>query len=668
MNLILSSKLVSYIAISSFCILLISGCGSLPTSSEPQTLSVEPSNIKTPSQLEEEALATRDGTRASKLLDAAQSWYHNDAPQRASYLLKQIDTNQLDNTQLFKLSTLLGAIYSEQGRYQLALDALNIALTGPTGNDLTKAEPVTQAMLIAITEWRHTRVTAFSRMERHWEAAYDAYQLSQFLTNQNQSENITNTPEYHHTLNIFWQQISLLTPEKIGHEKAQTGDLILFGWLELAEISASNISGIERQYQALSNWLKINPFHPANNALPQNLSLLKSMAQNKPQRITLILPLSGQLQKAGDAILQGFMATYLNNRNRGTYVPELEVLDENKFSANELAQMLSIRDSEEEKQVFLGPLEKNKAQRLSEIYRGTSPLLVMNSIQSTNNRGPLIETGASNLPSPETISGTEQNIQVSNNEFNNIFGISLGIEAEAAQVAGHAFKKGHQRAAIIVPDSEWGVRAAEAFGQEWRQQGGQVVTQLNYGENTTHAESFAQTLHISKSESRKQNIQRLLGKNIEFQARRRQDIEFIFLAASPNQARQIKPMLAFYYASKIPVYSTSSIYSGTVNTKRDRDLNGVEFNTMPWIMDDYTSRKVLATNNDNIPALEKLYALGRDSFYLHERLEQFIYAPDTTYQGATGMLHLPAEQQANNFARKQVWAIFKAGKPILINE
>ncbi len=51
----------------------------------------------------------------------------------------------------------------------------------------------------------------------------------------------------------------------------------------------------------------------------------------------------------------------------------------------------------------------------------------------------------------------------------------------------------------------------------------------------------------------------------------------VFLLSYPSKARQIMPLLKYYYAGDVPVYATSSVYTGGVNVMKDRDLNGIIF-------------------------------------------------------------------------------------------
>ena len=70
----------------------------------------------------------------------------------------------------------------------------------------------------------------------------------------------------------------------------------------------------------------------------------------------------------------------------------------------------------------------------------------------------------------------------------------------------------------------------------------------------------------------------------------------MFLAATPQQARQIKPTLAFQYAGDLPVYATSHLYTGTNNPTQDQDLNGIRFCETPWLLNpsDPTRQQVAA--------------------------------------------------------------------------
>ena len=46
----------------------------------------------------------------------------------------------------------------------------------------------------------------------------------------------------------------------------------------------------------------------------------------------------------------------------------------------------------------------------------------------------------------------------------------------------------------------------------------------------------------------------------------------------------IRPQLNFHQANNLPVYSTSHVFSGFVNTRTDHDIDNVTFGDMPWVL------------------------------------------------------------------------------------
>ena len=71
-------------------------------------------------------------------------------------------------------------------------------------------------------------------------------------------------------------------------------------------------------------------------------------------------------------------------------------------------------------------------------------------------------------------------------------------------------------------------------------------------------------LNVDESEQRLKSLERITRTDISFEARRRQDAEFVFMAGFARQARQLRPQLKFYNAGDLPVYATSHVYiSGT---------------------------------------------------------------------------------------------------------
>ena len=141
----------------------------------------------------------------------------------------------------------------------------------------------------------------------------------------------------------------------------------------------------------------------------------------------------------------------------------------------------------------------------------------------------------------------------------------------------------------------------------------------------------------------------------------------IFMTASPTQGRQIKPSLLLNYASHIPVYATSSLYTGDADAVNNEDLNGIVFTTLPWIFDNNPEKQSIAQNSKSSAIYGRLHALGADAFHLYVNLSQLQQSPQTRVDGATGSLQL---NSFGRIEREQIWATFKEGiaVPLSINE
>src|SRR5699024_3089370 len=120
----------------------------------------------------------------------------------------------------------------------------------------------------------------------------------------------------------------------------------------------------------------------------------------------------------------------------------------------------------------------------------------------------------------------------------------LAAEDEARVAADRAWADGLRRAAALVPANAWGERVLDAFSSHWQALGGELIATQKINQPAELAGQIAELFQLRESEQRAQQLQATLGTPIDAQPARRQDIEFVFVAASPQQARHIKPTLA----------------------------------------------------------------------------------------------------------------------------
>src|SRR5690606_21242351 len=218
-----------------------------------------------------------------------------------------------------------------------------------------------------------------------------------------------------------------------------------------------------------------------------------------------------------------------------------------------------------------------------------------------------------------------------------------------------------RRAVALVPRGDWGDRVLDAFRQSWQAQGGTLIAAEHVDQPVELARQIADLFQLRESEVRARRLQNTLGSSLDAQPARRQDIDFIFLAATPQQAQQIKPTLAFQYAGDLPVYATSHLYTGGHNPTQYQDLEGIRFCETPWLLEanDPLRQQVDRQWPQAAGSLGRLYAMGVDAFRLAPRLSQLQALPDSHVEGLSGTLSL---NQAQRIERRLPWAEFRGGQ------
>ena len=137
------------------------------------------------------------------------------------------------------------------------------------------------------------------------------------------------------------------------------------------------------------------------------------------------------------------------------------------------------------------------------------------------------------------------------------------------------------------------------------------------------------------------------------------------MVAEATVARQFKPLFAFYFGGDLPVYSPSIIYEGTPSPSRDRDLNGVIFTDIPWVLGN--DNKLRTTATEIMPGTRgqqgRLFAMGADAWHLSKRLPLLRQVDDASIAGQTGVLTMTPQ---GSIHREQLWAQFRNGTPELL--
>ncbi|HYQ37358.1 MAG TPA: penicillin-binding protein activator [Pseudomonas sp.] len=420
----------------------------------------------------------------------------------------------------------------------------------------------------------------------------------------------------------IWALVAALPLSQLDSSGTSGDDLA--GWLELSRLTRSNASPAQ-QVASIAEWQQRNPQHPAARRLPQALVKLQEIAARPLTRIALLLPEQGQLASVGKALRDGFLAAHYQSGDN--------TLNISLHDSSSLADLDAFyRQAQAEGvQLVVGPLEKPLVNQLSQRQQLPIPTLALNYSEGRSE-------------------GSAQ-----------LFQFGLAAEDEAREVAQRAWEDGMRRAVALVPSGEWGDRVLAAFRKDWEARGGSLIATEHIDQPVRLAQQIADLLKLRDSEARAKRLREALGSPVEAQPARRQDVDFVFLAATPAQARQIKPTLSFQYAGDLPVYATSHLFTGTSEANQALDLDGIRFCETPWLLDgnDPLRRQVVGEWPAAGSSLGRLYAMGADAYRLAPRLSQLQALPSTRLDGLTGSLSLAPGQR---IARRLPWAEYRNGQ------
>lgn len=326
----------------------------------------------------------------------------------------------------------------------------------------------------------------------------------------------------------------------------------------------------------------------------------QAMVPASVNRVAALLPQSGALGSVSQEIYRGIETA------RSSIASDTSVQLYDVSNGGAVAQyQQAVADGAD---IIVGPLDKESlAQLLAQPQLLSKPLLSLNYL--TNSR---------NIPGA-------------------LYQFGLLPEDEARQVAEATTARGLRTAIVLAPASSWGDRVAGAFRSAYQAKGGQVINVQQYPDVASNAYM--------------QNVQNALAAT---QGR----ASMVFLAASPSQARLMRPLLAAQ-APALPVYATSHVFSGRTDPGKDSDLNGILYTEIPWVIEGLQNGTL---NNSTFP---RMFALGMDAFLIAKNLPSIGRNPNAQVNGKTGTISLAGNRQIQ---RKLLFATFANGVPQAVGQ
>ncbi|MBQ0725469.1 MAG: penicillin-binding protein activator [Cycloclasticus sp.] len=432
------------------------------------------------------------------------------------------------------------------------------------------------------------------------------------------SDKLTNQSRLLDTLSLLSEQaLSFMRP---------SADSNLSGWIDLATTLKQH-NTVDLTSPEILSWQTQYPSHTANSAFLSTLAERSLKDFITPQKVGVFLPLNGPFSSAAHSIRQGIIAAAYSMASR--WQPDITFYDTSTDSID-LLYTQAISDG---MNVIIGPLDKSKAAEIASLAERSIPVISLNKSELTDQT--------------------------------NYYEFSLAPEEDVTQVLSLAWLKGLEKALILSPQSSYGERLASHFSHTWQQLGGEIVGLQTYDpEQVDYSTAIKNLLQLDESHNRFSQLRRRLNLNLHFEERRRQDADFIFLLASPREGRLIKPQLRFHRAADLAVFSTSNLYEGETNTVLNRDLDGISFCAMPWLMEpenyqeanlDKASKRWPKAHGSHV----RLMAFGYDAYQLTPHLDRLHGNTFSRFKGKTGLLSIPRSGLVN---RQLSCGYFNRGK------
>ncbi|MDZ7827217.1 MAG: penicillin-binding protein activator [Gammaproteobacteria bacterium] len=280
--------------------------------------------------------------------------------------------------------------------------------------------------------------------------------------------------------------------------------------------------------------------------------------------------------------------------------------------------------------MIIGPLSKTAVDRLATLPEPEIPVLALNTTSE-----------------PRATPGIVQ--------------FALLPEDEGVQIARRARADGAERTLVVRLQAPWAERVQDAFSRSFAELGGEVVDRSGFSATSGVGDAVADAMLIGESRARLSEMQRILGTELEFEPRRRQDLDAVVAITDSAGGRTLKPALEYYFAGDLPVYASSHIFDGSEDVAARSPLDGVRFCDMPWrLLDLPTRQAVLDAWPEAATEQASFHALGVDAWRLHGQLE-VLGEPGARFSGVTGDLEAGPQGRLH---RHLQWALIRDGRPL----
>lgn len=563
-------------------------------------------------EMDEKLAATAAASQRNEfLVGAAEDWQLAGNPARSWTVIRQIHEKSLYPALLARVEIVKASLYLVQHDPQMALQRLKFALT--------PLPPELKAKALLVRGQAHQALGDLVSMVADWT------ERETYLP--------TSGPDVGANHDLIWNSLNEThTPLDVSKLPTSLTPMAR-GWLELADIERTSWQQPEKFLDQIKEWQSKYPDHPAEQKLVPDLIAKQQALTSFPPKIAVLLPLQGNYQSPSDAVRDGLMAAYY--QVGGSNPPSITLYDSGTTAASaQAAYQKAVSDGAS---MVIGPLTKDSVAGLASQSSLPVPVLALNYLD--NNRG-----GPGGF-----------------------YQFGLLPEGEAAQVAERAVAEGRNHAVALVANDDFGARMFNAFQARFSELGGNLLGMQTYApKGSDYAPVLIQLFGLDASQEREQRLASTISMHMEYDPRRRQDIQFVFLVAGADDARTLQPQIGYNRGEDLPVYTTSRVYTLDDNVD-NTTLNGVIFDDMPWTLEESGSvadmrdalHKAWPNNFSNN---SRLYALGFDAY----RLVPLLYNTHGIAQAVQGVTGFLSMDPSGRVHRRLDWASFEDGNADLL--
>ena len=424
---------------------------------------------------------------------------------------------------------------------------------------------------------------------------------------------------------ILWQSLSRLSSWQIKQLKIMNSPNFK-GWYTLLSVGHRLGDQPQKFNKALDRWQQANNNHLANIIIP-TMRKIPDTAISTISNIAVILPLSGNQEIAGLTAQQGILAAYQENTDR-----KLHFIDENNIEMASLNKTFTDNNID----FVIGPLLKDHV----DDYLKQPELMVPTLLLNLPDRAEL---------KPHQVA------------------LSMRREDEAMQAAANLSQKDYQYPLIIASKSNISRRIAESFSTQWQKIRGKVPEIIYFESGNKMQVDLKSSLEVTNSEQRINNIKKYFNQKVKSELRNRRDIDMIYLVANPAQTKLLKPYIDVNtspFSSIIPVFASSLSHSINDDKSDNRDLTGLIFTEIPWLLFSEQQNQSLANLSNALwpqrtDSLERIFAMGYDSLLLANKISLMQQSSYIRHYGQTGILKLDND---NILTRSLIWGQYRKNK------